>query len=577
MIAVRVALVILVALISPIATGNIAQGEESQWVVPDEYGPGFFQFVIQDPTSGALHSQLTGYAGSDTLICASLDDPFCSRANDFYYSVILPVCGSSDDSDCIRSIEAIDKEGKEIDSAFVRYANPNHPNLFTGNPSLKLPNSASPSLWEFSDSVHSFGKQMAISVGMSGNYRRGAISVGRDNFFVNLHPVSLQLGSGSSSNPDGFENYHKCIQKRDPVTGIYSVSCAAGSALNSKYNCAFHLSENGNCWVMQPFPSDLRFRVTLDLREEPVGWFHGRMKDPVIEISNQDNGVRLSVLAESTKQPVFYWGKEFKDMSKGIQDIWSACLSKGACSSGTRIANSDMETDLNKRNVLYYPRPVGIPLMEFMRNFIPDVQDKSAALRTAWNLRALSPDEMNKAPKCFQEGAGLKGVVTTNATVYSEGPPAFDGSILEYKVAAPHFTPTGDEFRGIYNLVMKSSLARCLYGFTDAPISASIEVFGQDGEKSLATTVVGEKQGWLYLAAHNFTFSSPTIRASIRQADPKEVTGTSVISSESSIVTTIKEQLHTSKRKSQIACYKGNKTKRITAVKPKCPKGWKKA
>ncbi len=219
-----------------------------------------------------------------------------------------------------------------------------------------------------------------------------------------------------------------------------------------------------------------------------------------------------------------------------------------------------------------------------MSKFLADSGDKAIVVPSAWNIRALSTGEMAKASQCFVQGGGVKGIVTTNATVYSEGPPSFDGSTLQYRVAAPHYTPQGEEFRGTYNLVMKSGVARCLYGFTSAPINATIEVFGEEGEKSVATTVVGERDGWLYLAAHNFTFSSPTIRATISQekveakpvATPSPAPSSTPSSSPattSSTPSSIKSS--TGVKKKTIQCIKGKKTRQVSGVKPKCPIGWK--
>jgi hypothetical protein len=69
---------------------------------------------------------------------------------------------------------------------------------------------------------------------------------------------------------------------------------------------------------------------------------------------------------------------------------------------------------------------------------------------------------------------------------------------------------------GSYDLVMNSDTARCLYGFTNAPISATIQVVGT-GDQNVATTVVSEKDGWLKLAAYGFTFSEKEIKVTLGQ------------------------------------------------------------
>jgi hypothetical protein len=102
---------------------------------------------------------------------------------------------------------------------------------------------------------------------------------------------------------------------------------------------------------------------------------------------------------------------------------------------------------------------------------------------------------------------------------------------------------------------MRSDIARCLYGFSSAPIKAEISITSDEGEKKVATTIVNEKNGWLYLSAKGFTFSSPTINVKLSQEK---------------VVTPV------AKQKVTISCVKGKTTKKVTAVSPKCPAGYKK-
>jgi hypothetical protein len=578
----KLSIVILTAGLLLLGTnpGNSTIGEDEQWPIPNEFGLGHHSIVIEDPVTGLTHSQLTGYADRNTFLCKSLDDPRCETVNNFNYDIILPICTEDTSMDCIRKIEAIHGDGRIDTATFKRYTHLDHPNAFRGSKERGLPDPLMPSLWEFQNSRHAFGNQYAIAVGMSGNIGKGQQVGNHRDFFINLHPVSLKVGSGGTYDVNSFANYSKCLEVVDPSTGQSHVGCGGGAEDFGNYRCAFKLGENGNCLLRHAFPEGVKFRVTVDLSKEPNGWFHGRMKDPEIKVEPIGvGGVRLIVEGMSTKQPVFYWGDNFSSMTEVQRQIWNECVPRFGCFSSTRIAgsNPDRESDGNKRNVQFYPRPTGESLIDFMAKFLPVVGDKSVVVPSAWNMRALSTSEMSKAARCFTQGGGVKGIVTTNATVYSEGPPSFEGTTLQYRVAAPHYTAQGEKFRGTYNLVMRSEVARCLYGFSDAPIKASIEVFGEDGEKSVATTIVGERSGWLYLAAHNFTFSSPTIKATISQdvavSSPTPIP-TPTRSSDSSMKT---PSVVVSPEKKSIKCFKGNKTKKVTAVKPKCPKGFKKA
>lgn len=70
---------------------------------------------------------------------------------------------------------------------------------------------------------------------------------------------------------------------------------------------------------------------------------------------------------------------------------------------------------------------------------------------------------------------------------------------------------------GTYDLVLRSDAARCLYGFSSAPVSATVTIAGANGNENLATTVVAEKNGWLKMKAAGFTFSEKNIKVKLTQ------------------------------------------------------------
>jgi hypothetical protein len=110
-------------------------------------------------------------------------------------------------------------------------------------------------------------------------------------------------------------------------------------------------------------------------------------------------------------------------------------------------------------------------------------------------------------------------------------------------------------------LALRSDVARCIYGFTSAPIQASVSIIYDDGQTKSATNVVSERDGWLKLSAKGFTYSSPTLKVSLTQETPVvEATATPVAKP----------------TKKTITCVKGKTTKKVTAANPKCPIGYRK-
>jgi hypothetical protein len=87
----------------------------------------------------------------------------------------------------------------------------------------------------------------------------------------------------------------------------------------------------------------------------------------------------------------------------------------------------------------------------------------------------------------------------------------------------------------------------------------------------VATTVIGERKGWLYLQAKNFEFSAPIIKAKLTQEVVVEPTPTPTANP---TATPTKKPVVA--KKTTITCVKGKTTKKVTAVKPTCPTGFKK-
>ena len=186
------------------------------------------------------------------------------------------------------------------------------------------------------------------------------------------------------------------------------------------------------------------------------------------------------------------------------------------------------------------------------------MKDRSVSEETRWSLNSYS----NSTTKCLQDDSSLVGLVTTNATVFDAVPPIFSGGVLTYKIGGLHYDSKGGLTAGNYDLVMRSDVARCLYKFTNAPIQASISIAYETSERQIATKVVNERDGWLYLGAYNFTFSSPTIQVKLSQESPKS--------------TPSPEPKPNAVKKTSITCLKGKLSKKVTAINPKCPSGYKK-
>jgi hypothetical protein len=176
----------------------------------------------------------------------------------------------------------------------------------------------------------------------------------------------------------------------------------------------------------------------------------------------------------------------------------------------------------------------------------------------------------------------LIGVVATNATQYIAGPPTYDSvaKTLDYKVTSPHYSKSGETLQGVYTLQVADSLARCLYGFTTAPINATIEIISADGTPKVATTLVKDTDGFLRLISAGFTYDSLTIKVKLYQnsatAAPTKTPAPVAPATPAPVTPAPVAPVAPAKpaAKTTITCVKGTVRKSVTAVKPTCPTGY---
>jgi hypothetical protein len=133
--------------------------------------------------------------------------------------------------------------------------------------------------------------------------------------------------------------------------------------------------------------------------------------------------------------------------------------------------------------------------------------------------------------------------------VYTGEPPTFADGFFSYEVAGMHYLPDGSLALGTYDLVIADSVARCLYGFSNAPISATVSVAENDGSENVATKTASDSNGCLHVAAYGFTFSNPVIKVELTQ-----------------------KGFHL--KIATIACVRGWAIKKVRGFRPTCPTGF---
>jgi hypothetical protein len=279
--------------------------------------------------------------------------------------------------------------------------------------------------------------------------------------------------------------------------------------------------------------------------------------DPNIKISfDADKRELISIEAGSVYVPVLHTWVKNTEMPKALHDYLYSMPNFGGFFTyiGANSTSRD-EVQLLEPLDAYDERT----LREYLW-WLEVAKDKSIGDRSMWMVRTLSTEEINRAgsktSSCLKGSKNLTGMVTTNAGMYIASPPTFNQATqtLDYKVAAPHLNDKGDSNIGNYNLVLNSEVARCIYGFTSAPVSATISIVSSNSTTQVATTAVREKDGWLYLSAAGYGYSDPTIKVKLTQDSAPKVAPKLI----------------------KITCVKVKITKSVTGAKPVCPSGYKK-
>ena len=501
-------------------------------------------------------------------VCTNITDANCSAPEVYTYQAVLPKCQSNSDLDCIEGLSAVSATGLKSSAVFKQYNLEKHPNNFTGGEKLGITQNANPSIWDIPEAPHAGGSSYIVVAGAGGRKYLSDPAIPDQTIFAYLMPVSIRNNA--------LVDIARCSQAEvaQNLTVAANTRCTGadfGYTSGSEVRCVAAYGTTGACLTPEKFPDGNSFELKLRLSREPLGWFHGRITDPEISvIETGKKGVTITVKANPVRVPIFLSAGQWSDLSAKTRDWWLKdfvnCSEDCGPAGGTHPDDPRRELPTSFVELSQYP--YGNFAMNLIKKLATEVGDKAVAAPSVWSFKTLKSNSASGANQCIASGSGLKGIVTTNSTTYSQGAPEFTNGELSYKVASLHNLPDGTEFKGTYDLILNSEVARCLYKFSKAPISATIQVVNESGVNQIATTTVNEKSGWLYLSAKNFTFSSPTVRVKLTQeaeVPDAEVTPTPTPSAKPATA-----------KKITITCLKGKTTKKVTSVKPACPKGYKK-
>jgi hypothetical protein len=508
------------------------------WPLPfntpaQQNGPhlGYAVSIVDDFTQGAFAMEANSFisvAGNLQPLCTGFKDPLCvgeikAGRGSWWSNIAFAPCQTPNQpSVCIEAVRIENKDGSYRNLTLKKVVPGNY---WPADPTIGLPEGSTPSLW--SDPLETNQNKGYLVAATS--------SLAPDAPGVDVKGVILNSFQSSIS---PYEMIAEPATRGLAVTdfdGVRKLTGGAGS------HCIW--ADTGECGVQSEFTPDARLQLVLHLPTQISSWLLGRMKDPevsVVSLTKNPNLLkdisRVTISADSVEIPMISAKVDLADVTTAQKKYFT--------DPQNNLGRSDFPNNLKGyiggNTASSYD--LAFEKYELFKNQWP----KNAQLMLPrWSVRSLLGNTPSFA-RCASSSPGkFQGVVTTNASIYQGAPPTFNGESFDYKLAGVHNKTNGEEFQGSYDLVLDSKFARCLYKFSSAPIRASVSITNTEGSSNIATSTFTEKDGWMKLSANGFTFSSPKITVKLSQ-------GTT------------------------ITCVKGKVTKKVTAVNPKCPAGYKK-
>jgi len=540
-----------------------AHAGESQVIT--EFAADDFGLWSQSSIYGQDHMGFSELSKWKQLWCTGWDDPTCSNYDNLFADLILPPCKSDSDRSCVAGVEAsgADKTLKPLtfyqESVSQKIA-PYTFNTGTSGVQTKIPSGGGLSVWKSSEldsngNARTYGVHVLLRYIAScpANRQAGACSIFLSDFKGSVYPISLESG-----------------------------------------NCKEFTLEGKVCANSTNFKGDERIALSIRLDKNLTGWIFGRMQNADFAVEPLDaanNKIRIE--GDVTLVPELQASVPKSQIASDpvLENYLRDFFTNGPFPGNGSLDYQDNNTPYGNGHSVTYPgflaanttKLLSINFDKFklftafekhLKAYTPPASNNGRNIMRLtnsifWNFGASTYIGNNA---CSADKTALQGLVVTNAPIYDKGPPTFADGSLNYQVAGIHTNVDGTLFKGRYTYIVKSTTARCYYGFSNAPIEAKVDIISADSTNQIATTLVSEKNGFIKLQADNFTFSSPTIRVKLMQ--PAAVVAT--VPEAPAKVVDAPAKVIAPKIAKTITCIKGKISKKVTSLTPKCPSGYKK-
>lgn len=248
-----------------------------------------------------------------------------------------------------------------------------------------------------------------------------------------------------------------------------------------------------------------------------------------------------------------------------------------------KAADSDYKYEKISGGARWTMEGKGLPYSRYLFPTIEDLNKKKAANALADLDDTLFDFYIHHAGSSFRDSywepiCADKGFSVQSHNTDETGDPMWDAAneSLIFSIFAPHFKSNGDLNTGYFKYWTSHEFMDCKYPTNTLTKAAklTIEILNEDGTKSVATTAVTNKDGNLYFVASGFHFSSPKILIKAEKNNSNQpIPASSPMPSASQ---TPAANPIAAPKKSTINCVRGKISKKVTAISPKCPTGYKK-
>lgn len=509
----------------------------SVWIPALEPGDSeFVSFTLLDGVMLDSHSQINILPSKNSPVtgqqkqCEEFGEPGCKldKSLTAWTNRILPLCENATAINCIEDFAVGTREAEPQSASPM-------PELggfkLKAVPSLGIPKGSLPTIFESSIPNASGSGKYALIASMMFDIADGKAQPGF--FRIAVTPVSDRVDEGRAEVRFG-KGFHGEMR----VLGNADLHCAA--------------VDRNYCAQVEKFAPETNVRVTVRLSNKVSGWLKGRLTDPNISSEAIAGGAnRYVIQGEAVEVP--------RIQAKAPKTHRIIRAGEGM----TGVSTQDQTYSFFNAD-----SKVGLDVVS---TFAKQAKDTAAVMQSSWYVSTIQ--DTQALYNCRQFDNQFIGLVTTNSMAFDGGIPEFKNGFFSYNVAGLHYAPDGKtEIMGTYDLAIRTDVARCLYGFSKAPISATLSVTGSSGEEKVATSIVNERGGWLTLSAKDFTFSKNQIK--VRVTQPKKFT-VAKFSGSSKVLSAAQKRSITAatpRKGTEVTCvglYRENKNQKLAAERAK--------